>query len=230
MKWNLYLNFLAAMLSIINPIGILPLWTELTGDRTKNIRKQIAFLVTGISLIIALVFLITGKYVLNFFSIDIPVFRIAGGILLLFTGISMMKGSATKLQDREEDGESDYQLAKKRFRKIFVPMAIPTLAGPGTITTVILFGSSAESFVDYLILSAIVILTLFILYLMFRNSSLIEAKVDKMIFIIFTRIFGIIVTAIALQFMLEGLAEVFPNWVEGASELEKGKENSSSSR
>ena len=133
----------------------------------------------------------------------------------------MLQGSAGRLENREEEGETNYQLAKKRFRKIFVPMAIPTLAGPGTITTVILFGSSAESLVDYTVLSAIVILTLIILYIMFSNSGWIEKKVDNIIFIVFTRIFGIIVAAIALQFILEGLGEVFPNWMEGSSAIEK---------
>ncbi len=230
MEWNLYLNFFAAMLAIINPIGIFPIWSELTNDSGSNVRKRIAFLMILTSFAILVVFLVSGKYLLQFFSIDLPVFKVAGGILLLHIGISMVKGSATRLQNREEEGPTAYSLAKQRFKKIIVPLAIPALAGPGSITTVILFGTRADSFINFLMLSAVVLASFLILLIVFINAPFFEKKVDNIVFSIFTRIFGIIVTAIAIQFMVEGLGEVFPNWLEGASVLKDPNSTSGSSQ
>ncbi|MGK7396669.1 MAG: MarC family protein [Candidatus Cyclobacteriaceae bacterium M3_2C_046] len=222
MNWNLYLNFLAAVFAIINPVGIWPIWSELTKDtRNNKTRTQIALMVVFTSFFILLVFLITGKYVLQFFSIDLQVFKIAGGILILNAGIAMVQGSATQLTDREEQGETPFALAKQRFRKIIVPLAIPALAGPGSITTVILFGSKTSSWLDYGIFAIILLLAFFVLLVLFARSNYLEKNVDNIVFTIFTRVFGIMVTAIAIQFMAEGLGEVFPNWLEGVSELEK---------
>jgi multiple antibiotic resistance protein len=227
MNWDMYLNFLIAMLAIINPIGIVPMWSELTRDMKIKIRKQVAFMLVSTASIVLVVFLWGGKYLLQFFSIDLPVFKIAGGILLLLAGLSMVGGSATKLENRKEEGESIYTIAKKRYRKIMVPMAIPRLAGPGSITTVIIFGSKSSSFLDYGLMTGIIVFTMVLLLTIFSYSYWVERKVDSIILTVFTRIFGIVVAAIAVQFMLEGLGEVFPNWMEGASEIEESQKEKS---
>lgn len=221
MNWDLYINFLAAMIAIVNPMGIWPVWSGLTNDATSEVRKRIAFLVTGTSYIILIIFLVTGKYLLQFFSIDLEVFKIAGGILLLFTGLSMVQGEASQLEDRKEEGDTNFSIAKQRFRKILVPIGIPMLAGPGSITTVVLYGSISGSITDFVSMSVVVFIAFALLLIVFLSSSFLEKKVDEIIFTVFTRVFGIIVAAIAIQFMVEGLGDVFPNWMEGVSALEK---------
>ena len=224
MKWDLYLNFLAAMLAIVNPIGIWPIWSELTNDsRSSKVRRHTATLLVLTSFGILLVFLFSGQYILKFFSIDLPVFKIGGGIMLLLSGISMIQGQASQIESREEAGDTDLNLAKQRFKKIIVPLVIPALAGPGSITTVILYSSRLNEMIDYVMLAAVVLVALIALWIVFINSSFLERRVDSVVFTVFTRIFGIIVVAIAIQFIVEGLGDVFPNWMEGASELEKGK-------
>ena len=225
MDWNLYLNFVAAIVAILNPMGILPVWVQLTNDATKMVRREIAFMIIGTTALILLIFLNTGEYLLEFFSIDLPVFKIAGGLLLLFTGISMVNGKASRLEDRKEEGETTYQVAKSRFRKIIVPLAVPMLSGPGSLTMVILFGFSAQKVIDYVALSIILLISLFILLVVFVYSSRLERNTDPIVFNVFTRIFGIIVTAIAIQFMLEGIGSVFPSLLDGGSPLEQGSMN-----
>jgi multiple antibiotic resistance protein len=220
MNWDLFINFFAAMMAIVNPIGIWPMWSEMTRDESSKIRKRIALMMIGTTLIILITFLIAGKFLLEFFSIELAVFKISGGILLLVASLSMIKGQATSLRDRDEEGETDFLVAKKRFKKIFVPIGIPRLSGPGSITTVILFGTRAESFGEYFGLSVVVFVSFVILLLVFLQSKYLEKNVDNIVFTTFTRIFGIILAAIAVQFMVEGLGEVFPNWMEGTSVLE----------
>ncbi|HKJ44109.1 MAG TPA: MarC family protein [Sunxiuqinia sp.] len=221
MNWDFYLNFLAAMLAIVNPIGIWPVWSELTNDEVSTIRNRVAFLLLFSAAIILSVFLVTGKYMLQFFSINFQVFKIAGGILLLYTGISMVRGTASQLTDRSEDGETNMSIAKQRFKKVFVPLGIPSLAGPGSITTVVLFGTKASSGMDYVFLIAVIVIAFLVLFMVFLASPFFEKKVDDIVFTVFTRVFGIIVTAIAIQFMVEGLGEIFPILLKGGSVLKE---------
>ncbi len=221
MEWNSMLNFLAAILAIVNPIGLIPIWYEMTGDAIPKVRKKIALMVTGSAFVLLLIFLNLGNAILNFFSIDIEVFKIAGGFLLLLTAVSMIQGKATKLEENKEQGETNFELAKKRFEKILVPLTIPMLAGPGALTTVLLYSFKAEGFLMYVGFSIVLLVSYVLLYLVLAHSYRVENKIDKLFFVAFTRTFGLIVAAIAVQFMVEGLGEVFPNWMEGGSVIEK---------
>jgi multiple antibiotic resistance protein len=229
MNWDLYLNFLIATLAIINPIAIIPLWSELTSDVSYKVRLRLALMVIGLGIISLIIFLVGGKFILKFFSIDLMVFKVAGGILLLITGIKMIEGSNTKLQNTDDEEGSPLQLAKVRFQKIFVPMVIPIIVGPGSITTVILFGAGLSSIIDYTLLAFVLTGTLGVLFILLVSARWFEFKVDPIFFTAITRLFGIIVTAIAIQFMLEGLGEVFPNWVNQTSPIIDEKTNVSGS-
>lgn len=212
-NWQFAFNFVAAILAIVNPVGLIPIWHELTGDAKPAVRRDIALMVTSASTVILLIFLNTGSYLLQFFNIDLAVFKIAGGILLLLTGISMVEGKATQLEERDEEADSNLELAKKRFRKIMVPLAVPMLCGPGSITTVLLFGARGDSLIDYVTLSAVLIINFVALFFILSFSYKLEEKVNELFFSAFTRVFGIIVAAIAIQFMVEGLGEIFPAWL-----------------
>jgi len=205
------------MLAIANPIGLVPFWSELMSDTSKKVRKQVALLTTLSATAILLLFLNGSQMVMRFFSIDIPVFKVAGGLLLLQTAFSMVKGQATRLDERDEEGETYFEISKKRFRKVIVPLVVPMLSGPGTITTVVLYGSRAGNMMDNVGMSVILVGTMFLLFLIFAFSHFLEKNIDNLVFVVMTRILGIIVAAIAMQFMLEGLGAIFPNWLEGQS-------------
>ncbi len=211
MNWELIINFSLAMLAILNPIGLIPIWSELAGDEQKNIQTKLAILVTLTSGFILIIFLIFGRQVLELFHIQLPSFQMAGGIFLLLTGIHMLEGKTVRLQNREEDGDSSQEIAKKRFKKIIVPLGIPMLAGPGSITTVLIYGIKAENISDYIALSLILLATILILFLFFYSSSWIDKKVDKLVFTVVTRIFGLIIAAIAVGFIFEAIKKAFPS-------------------
>lgn len=221
MSNDFLMNFTAAIVAIINPIGLIPLWKELLGDTDRSVRIRVAFMVIGSSMVLLLIFLNLGHHLLQFFQLDLEVFKVAGGILLLFTGISMVDGKVSRLTSRDEKGETSLQIAKQRFRKVLVPLTIPMLAGPGSITTVIIYGGRSQSIMQSAELSLVLLAVLLILLLILCYSHFIEKKLDDLIFVVITRIFGVIVVAIALQFMLEGLAEIFPAWVDGISDIVK---------
>lgn len=220
MNYDSMLNFLAAILAIVNPIGLIPIWYEMTGDASVKVRKQIALMVTGSAFVILVIFLNLGDWILSFFNIDIEVFKIAGGFLLLITAMSMLEGKATKLEEKKETGTTSLELAKKRFEKVLVPLTIPMLAGPGALTTVLLYSFQANG-IEYLGYSIVLFCSYLLLFLVLAYSYQVERRVDNLLFVAFTRIFGLIVAAIAVQFMVEGLGAVFPNWMEGPSAIEK---------
>jgi multiple antibiotic resistance protein len=189
----------------------------MTGDVHLKTRKAIAVYVVLTASLILLVFLFTGQYILGFFGVELSVFKIGGGILLLISGIAMVNGSMARLENRDEEG-NNIQKAKKRFDKVVVPLAFPLLAGPGAITTVIIYGSKAGGIIDYAMLSAVVLFTMLIILIFFFISKIAEKRVDDMVFSVLIRVFGILVVAIGSQFLVEGLGAVFPAWLETAGE------------
>ncbi len=213
MNLNEYLNFTAAMLAIVNPLGIIPMWAKLTNDLYTKTRREIAVMLTLTSIVVLLIFLIFGEQILELFSIDLQVFKVAGGLLLLFTGFAMVNGDSGKQGSLgKDDGMTTFQVAKSRFRKIVVPLGIPMLSGPGSLTTVLLFGADAGNTIDFLVLSGIVVAVMLLLMVAFYFSGYFERKIDPIVFDVMTRLFGVLVTAIAVQFIVDGLGRIFPGW------------------
>ena len=129
-------NFLIAMLAITNPVGKVPLWVRVSGDDSEGVRWRLALMVTTTARLILLGALLLGTRVLNLFGIDLASFQIGGGVVILLVGIKMINGTATDFDfDERDDSEDDLQRAKSRFRKVVVPMSMPILAGPGSIST-----------------------------------------------------------------------------------------------
>ncbi|MBD3403794.1 hypothetical protein GF420_12920 [candidate division GN15 bacterium] len=131
MNWNLLANFSIAIFAILNPLGKIPVWTELTGGDKAEIRNRVAALAVLTGMAVLLVFLVGGKQILIAFSIDMPSFRIAGGILVLLTAISMVKGNLVASPTPEETEGTVKEAARKRFQAIVVPLAVPMLEGLG---------------------------------------------------------------------------------------------------
>ncbi len=138
----------------------------------------------------------------------------------MLTAVSMVQGKATKLEEQKEKGDTNLELTKRRFEKVLVPLTIPMLAGPGALTTVLLYSFEANEITEYIAFSIVLLFSYFLLFLVLANSYQVEKRLDHLFFVAFTRIFGLIGAAIAVQFMVEGLGEVFPNWMEGSSVLD----------
>lgn len=220
MNWSLIANFLIALLAIANPLVKVPLWIEASQHDQQAVRWRLAVLVTLTGGLVLLVFLLIGDQVLTLFGIDLASFRIAGGIVILLIGISMLNGNAINVELEEMDEEqSALTRAKVRFRQVVVPMVMPMIAGPGSITTVIIYGSRASTALEYLALSAVLAGVILLILVTLLSSQRIRTVTGPMTMDLLTRIFGLIVAAIAVQFILEGFAEVFPQWITPESSI-----------
>ncbi|MDT4290267.1 MarC family protein [Methylomonas sp. MO1] len=201
-----YIKLLAGLLSVVDPIGAIPLFISLTDHRSSEERRRIAC-VCALSVGAALLFAHTaGNTWLAFFGISIPSFQIAGGIVIMLMGVSMVKAS----HDRSRNTPEERAESVDKESIAVVPMAIPLLSGPGAMSTVIVNHNLNPSW-NYDVLAVCVIATIALIVL---TCLLMAEKIAHLLgrtgMNVITRVFGLIILSIAVEFITKGLGAVFP--------------------
>lgn len=212
--FELIVNFVVAMLAIVNPVEKIPLWVEASEGGQKGFQWRLAGLIIVSSALILLLFLLLGRQIMDLLQLNLASFKIGGGLILLQFGFSMLKGAAVELE--KEDIDRSGTLNRRvlhRYQQIFIPIGVPVIAGPGAITTVIIYGSQSGEFQNKLFLSIALMGVLAILYLTLLTGPYIQKLTGQLPLKLSSRVFGMILIAIAVQFMVEGLVEVFPGWL-----------------
>ncbi len=213
--WDLVYNFAIAMLAIVNPVEKIPLWVTASASERKYFQWLLAALVVFTCAVVLLFFLWYGQQLLTSLKVDLASFKIGGGLILLQFGFSMMKGTAVKIAKAKETREHGLrEKVLQRYQQIFIPIGVPVIAGPGAITTVIIYGHQSTSIFTLLLLSVVVVAVLAILFLTLLSGSFIQRTVGNLPLDLISRVFGMIIIAIAVQFMVEGFSTVFPGWVQ----------------
>ena len=186
----------------------------------RAVRTRLAVMVVGTATLLLLTFLFFGKQLLDFLGIDVPAFRVGGGIIILLLGIEMLRGNAVDFDQSSDANEGDaLDQAKARFRDVVVPVAVPILAGPGSITTVLLFGVRADDWTQRLMLAAVLVGVMLVVLLILLAGEQIKSFFGELALTVQTRIWGLLLTAIAAQLILVGLGESFPNWLGSTSPI-----------
>lgn len=201
-----YLKSLAALISIVNPVGAIPVFIKLTDSQTQAERDRTSLrsaVTTGLVLLLSLAL---GEAVLAFFGITIASFRVGGGILIMMVAISMLNAQTSPTKHTEEEVRDSME----RDTVAVIPLGIPLLAGPGAISTIILTAQRYSSFTHYLILGAEILLVSLAVWLSLRSASLISALLGRTGINICTRIMGLIMTAVGVEFIAAGMKELFP--------------------
>lgn len=216
MDWDLTRTFFIAMLAITNPLSKIPLWVEGSRGEDRHVQWRLALLVTGTAFVILLVFLIAGRWLLDLFGIDLASFRVGGGIIILLVGLDMLRGKAVQIDtdaDADEDEDSKLATARSRFRQVAVPLSMPIIAGPGSISTAVVYSSSASDLLEYAGLAGALTVVLGLVFLVLLSGRWVEKRVGRTTLDIQTRVFGMILAGIAVQLVVEGLGEIFPAWL-----------------
>lgn len=211
--FSLVLNFFIAVLAILNPIGNVPIFLEHVNEDPNEVQKNIAKLMGLTIFLIAVAFYFIGQPFLRMFGITIPAFRIAGGILIMMIGIRMLHGKP-KFENEGLETQAvitnPFQEATKRLSSIIVPVAIPIFVGPGAITTVILYSQRAEGFLTTIFM----ILALGAACAVITGALYLSRWLFKMLgkngMQIVSRTMGLILCAIAVQFVIDGFAQLLP--------------------
>ncbi len=201
-----YTKIFISLFAILDPIGIIPVIILFTSGMTAQKRAQIgriASLAVGIILLVAL---LIGQPLLAFFGISINSFRVAGGILLMLMAFKMLNGNLYKSIATDNNGaagETSSTLA-------IVPLSIPLLAGPGSISAVIMEAHKAHGIEHYLIMSLEIILLSVTVWLTFLIAPWVARHLSKIGIDVFTRLMGLVLAAISVEFIAGGMRGLFP--------------------
>ncbi|HEV2531341.1 MarC family protein [Phenylobacterium sp.] len=205
-------NFFVALFALIDPVGNVPFFAAGTVGVSGRDRAQIALYISLFVLGFLTFFYFTGLSLLAFFGISLPAFRIAGGVILFILGLDMVRGDmASKSAEVAEatTPKSKRGQASVRFERMIVPFAMPLLIGPGAISTVIIYASQGRAFgltgaaVGVGVIAAIAVATL----LAFLATPIITRILGKIGLTIVVRVLGLILCAMAVQFMLAGFSD-----------------------
>jgi len=200
-----FLQTFVAIFIIVDPVANIMVFLSLTEGKSAGERKRISLKAALFGCLILLIFAIFGDFILSFFHITIDSLRVIGGILILAIAMDMLYGRLSR------EGYTPEEALESGVREdiAFFPLAVPMLAGPGAITTVILLMEAARSLVfDILVLVAIV-LTFFITWILFVASEEIHRLLGVTGLRVITRMMGLILGAIAVQFITSGLWNIY---------------------
>ena len=196
---------LLSLLTILTPFSVLPVYVTLTADMPEDQRRRSLLRTLTAVLVTLLFFQWTGSYVFRFLGIELPSFQIAGGLIIASIAWSMLHANPSRIQrTKTEDDES---MEREDFS--VVPLAIPMISGPGAITTVMLLAQQEQRLTGDLTLSALILLSTLILYPLFRYAHPLLKKLGVTGMRIMTRIMGMILLAIAVEFVVRGIVRAF---------------------
>lgn len=196
---DLFITAFVTLFLVIDPIGLSPMFIALTQGMENKQRRIIAMRASLIGLFILIVFALAGDKLLSFIGIGFPAFRIAGGILLFLTAVEMLfsKRSSRREKNAEQDDSNDPSV---------FPLATPLIAGPGAITTIILLVTNGNnSWGDSFIVIAAMTTNISILFFFFFFSNVLERLLGKTGINVITRLLGMLLAALAIQFIIDGL-------------------------
>ena len=215
---DLFVNFFVAMFALLDPVGSVPLFAAATAAREARARRRIAVYICLFVFVFLVFFYFTGTAILEFFGIGLGAFRIAGGILLFLLGLQMAtENFIDRFAQAEEVGEQlDFRIeARRGFEQLIVPFGIPFLIGPGAISAVIVFSAQAEDLgwrglvAGGGSIAAVSVAMLACLWL----AGPIQRILGRIGMVIVVRILGLVLCALAVQFLVVGLSEVTVGWI-----------------
>ncbi|MCX9083667.1 MAG: MarC family protein [Candidatus Methanoperedens sp.] len=206
-----FVSVFSAIFSIVNPVSGVMAFISITSRMKTEDRIYVAERSSIIACVIAILFSISGIFILDFFSITVDSLRVAGGILLFLVAVDMLFARTT----RESITSEELSDAVQRENVSIFPMAMPMLTGPGAITTIILYvqkGSDEFAInpntVNLLVIAAI-LLTFVITFLIFRFSDYFSRVVGMTGIMVMTRLMGLFLGAIAVGFISDGIWNIY---------------------
>lgn len=200
MELTFYISVFVTLFVVIDPIGLAPLYVALTSGEDTARRRAIAMRACVLSVALLTLFGLLGEAVLGFVGISMAAFRIAGGILLFLTALEMLFERRSK---RRED-----QTGTDRPDPSVFPLAIPLISGPGAIASMILLTGEADR--DWVLIFGIhlvMILVVGVVFALFLAAPLLERLMGKTGINVITRLLGMLLAALAVQFVLDGLRD-----------------------
>jgi multiple antibiotic resistance protein len=199
---ELFIQSFVVYFVVVDPLGNGPIFLSLT--QTQNTKEKIQTSIEAVSIatIILISFSVIGKFILSYLSISLASFRIAGGLILFIIALEML---FNKRQERKE------QIANEVKDKVSIfPLAIPILSGPAAITSIIVIMSDIGENIVYQLVSiasliSVMLITLVLFIIISKSGDFINKKIVN----VFSRVIAIILAALSVQYIIDGLLEIF---------------------
>lgn len=199
---DLVVSAFVTLFVIVDPIGLAPLFVALTAGMTLKQRERVGRRAILVALAILAAFGLFGEKLLTGIGISMPAFRISGGLLLFLTALDMLFERRTDRRERRAT-----ETAALPDPSVF-PLAMPLIAGPGALATMVLLSTQNTGDWPALVaIHAVMVVVLAITYVLFRFSPLVERVLGHIGIVVLTRLFGILLAALSVQFVLDGLRD-----------------------
>ncbi len=202
LTFNEYLQFFFGLLAIVDPLGAIPIFLIITARQSPQTRKATMRLTVLSVFSVLIVAFILGEWILHFLGISINAFRCAGGLVLLLMSISMLESNRSPSEEINSL-EEDETVA-------LVPLTIPLLAGPGSISTVIVYAHQAQGLIHFLLIFAAITSVCVCLWLTLIAMPWLSKHITTKSITMSTRIMGLLLAAIAIEFIAGGFKGLFP--------------------
>jgi len=205
-QWSDYIRFVTAILVILNPIGAVPVFLGVTVNQTPERRNQTAVAAALTTACVLLVSILGGEWMLRIFGINVPCFQAGGGILILLMAVSMLHAKSSRVRQTPQERRE----AEEQESVGVVPLGTPLLAGPGPISTAIIYANKATTWFDTGFLLATSLFAAACVWLVLRLAQPIGSALGRTGINILTRLMGLVLAAVAIKFITDGLLQLLP--------------------
>lgn len=199
---TLFFTVFAALFSVVNPLGTMPVFIGVTESNTKTERNKTALKASFYMFLILSVAYFAGKFIIQFFGISIESLRIAGGLIIASSGFALLTGNFSKHKGMDQKVHDE---AKSKEDSSLTPLAIPMLAGPGSISLLISLNENYTSLLHNLVVFITIPAVGFATYLILRSSHFIFSKLGASGLNSISRIIGFIVIAIGIEYIITSI-------------------------
>lgn len=202
---ELFIVLFGALFSVLNPIGTVPIFVSLTQDYTKKERLNLSFRTAINVFIILIISFFIGQYVLSFFGITISALRIAGGIIIATSGFSLLNGNFTKNRGINKKVEEDINT---RNAIALTPLAMPMLAGPGSISLLIAFYQEHNSTQEIIVSSLSIFIVSVVIFFILRSADYLARILGASGIVAVSRIIGFLTISIGIQYIISAVLSI----------------------
>lgn len=210
-QWSDYVRFVTAILVILNPLGAVPVFLGVTVNQTPLRRNRTAAAAALTTACVLVVSILTGEWVLRLFGINVPCFQVGGGILILLMAVSMLQAKNSRMRQTPQERRE----AEEQESVGVVPLGTPLLAGPGSISTAIIYANKATTWFDVGFLLATSLFAALGVWIVLRLAQPIGVALGRTGINILTRLMGLILAAVAIKFITDGLVQLLPRLAAG---------------
>lgn len=203
--FSIYIKFFVSLCALVNPIGMIPIFTSMTSNQSDIDKKKTNLVANFSAFLILFISLFLGNNILNAFGISINSFRIAGGILIIGIAFSMISGKFVRNKKNninEKDNQENISV---------VPLAMPLIAGPGAISSTIVWSTYYPTWINLLGCTVSIFFFSIVCWLCFRAAPCVVNMLGKTGINIITRIMGLLLMSLGIEFLSIGIKSIFLN-------------------